>query len=286
MEFLQLEYFMDAAVSENFSHTAKKFNVPTSNISQTIKRLENELGVKLFNRTSNKISLSDEGRIFFEGVKKGLLEIEEAKGKIASEENSLRGEINLLIETNRRLVTEAIEKFRLNFPDVSIIISHKPETDIKYDIIVSDTLSARGEYDSRHLITEPMRLACLKGAFEEFNTLSDFKDERFVSMGKGSRLFEYVNTVCRECGFSPKIAIQTDDPYYVRKYVEMGLGVAIVPSISWSGQFSDTVQLVDVGPYVRNIYVYSPCSDRPNTAAARLSEIIIEIFNNERAWNT
>ena len=162
MEFLQLEYFMDAAVSENFSHTAKKFNVPTSNISQTIKRLEGELGVKLFNRTSNRISLSDDGHIFYDGVKKGLLEIEGAKGKISSDKNGLRGEINLLIETNRRLVTEAIEKFRLNFPDVSIIISHRAEPDIKYDIIVSDTLAARGEYDAHHLITEPMRLACLR----------------------------------------------------------------------------------------------------------------------------
>ncbi|MBO5009283.1 MAG: LysR family transcriptional regulator [Clostridia bacterium] len=286
MEFLQLEYFMDAAVSENFSHTAKKYNVPTSNISQTVKRLESELGVKLFNRTSNKIALSDEGRIFYEGVKKGLIEIEVAKGKISSDKNGLRGEINLLIETNRRLVTDAIEKFRFNFPDVSIIISHKAEPDIKYDIIVSDTLSARGEYSARHLVTEPMRIACLKESFEGYNSLSDFRNERFVSMGRGSRLFEYLNTVCRECGFSPKIAIQTDDPYYVRKYVEMGLGVAIVPSVSWSGQFSDKVKLVDVGPYVRNIYVYSQSTAPSKAAAVRLSEIIVEIFNNESAHIT
>lgn len=283
MEFLQLEYFMDAAVSENFSHTAKKYSVPTSNISQTIKRLEGELGVKLFNRTSNKISLSEEGHVFYEGVKKGILEIEEAKFKIFSEKNAVSGEINLLIETNRRLVTEAIEKFRLSFPDVSIIISHRPEPDVKYDIIVSDTLSARGEYTSKHLVTEPMRLACLKGDFDGFIALSDFRNERFVSMGKGSRLFEYVNTVCRECGFSPKIAIQTDDPYYVRKYVEMGLGVAIVPSVSWSGLFSDKINLIDIGPYTRNTYVYTPRSERKNIAATRLAEIIIEVFNGERA---
>lgn len=281
MEFLQLEYFKDAAISENFSHTAKKFNVPTPNISQTIKRLENELGVKLFNRTSNKISLSDEGRIFYDGVKRGLLEIESAKGKITSDEIDLRGEINLLIETNRRLVTDAIEKFRISFPEVSIIISHTLEQDAKYDIIVSDTLSARGEYDSRHLVTEPMRLACLKDDFKDCHKLSDFRDGRFITMGKSSRLFGYVNTVCRESGFSPRIAIQTDDPYYVRKYVEIGLGVAIVPSVSWAGLFSDKVKLVDIGPFVRNTYIYTPRADCKNLAATRLAEIIVEIFSNE-----
>ena len=283
MEFLQLEYFMDAAVSENFSHTAKKYNVPTSNISQTIKRLETEIGVPLFIRTSNKISLSDEGRMFYEGVKKGLFEIGDAKNKIILSDGGLRGEIKLLIETNRRLVTEAIEKFRFNFPEVSIIISHTIEPDTKYDMIVSDTLSAIGEYTSRHLVTEPMRLACLKGEYEGRGALSDFREERFITMGKGSRLFNYVVSLCRECGFAPRIAIQTDDPYYVRKYVEMGLGVAVVPSVSWSGLFSDKVKLVDVGPYFRNNYIYTPIDNRQNTAAKRLGDIIVEVFKKERA---
>jgi len=283
MEFLQLEYFMDAAVSENFSRTAKKYNVPTSNISQTVKRLENELGVPLFVRTSNKISLSDEGRIFYEGVKKGLFEIGDAKNRIILSEGGLRGEIKLLIETNRRLVTAAIEKFRLNFPEVTITISHTVEPDTKYDIIVSDTLSVVGEYEAIHLITEPMRLACLKGEYEGKKSLSDFRDERFITMGKGSRLFSSVISLCRECGFTPGIAIQTDDPYYVRKYVDMGLGVTIVPEVSWSGLFSDKVKLVDVGPYFRNSYIYMPKDNRQNTAAKRLGDIIVEVFKKERA---
>ena len=48
MELLQLKYFCDAAQSENFSKTAKKFGVPTSNISQSVKRLEKELSTPLF----------------------------------------------------------------------------------------------------------------------------------------------------------------------------------------------------------------------------------------------
>ena len=40
MELLQLKYFCDAAECENFSRTAEKYRVPTSNISQTVKRLD------------------------------------------------------------------------------------------------------------------------------------------------------------------------------------------------------------------------------------------------------
>ena len=66
MELLQLKYFADAAVTQNFSRTAKSFFVPTSAVSQSIKRLESELGVKLFSRQANKITLNENGAAFFE----------------------------------------------------------------------------------------------------------------------------------------------------------------------------------------------------------------------------
>ena len=47
MELLQLMYFCDAAETENFSRTAKKYHVPPSDISQSIKRLELELSAEV-----------------------------------------------------------------------------------------------------------------------------------------------------------------------------------------------------------------------------------------------
>ncbi len=285
MEFLQLQYFLDAAEGENFSATAKKYKVPPSNISQTIKRLEEELSVKLFKRSSNKITLSEEGKAFYEGVKKGLFEINEARRKILSPTEEW-GEVKLLIETNRRLVTEAIERFRVLYPEAPIIISHISEPDVSYDIIVSDSSPAGGEYVSRHIMTEKILLASLSGRFVGEASLADLRDERFISMGKGSRLFTHTMEMCKECGFVPKTVIQTDDPYYVRKYVEMGLGVALVPSVSWKGLFSDNVTLTSVGSFFRNTYLYTPASSAKNLSALRLSEIILEVFEKECAQDT
>ena len=70
MELLQLKYFCDAAETENFSLTAKKFEVPPSGISQTVKRLEEELGTELFIRGANRVSLNEQGRIFYGGGEK------------------------------------------------------------------------------------------------------------------------------------------------------------------------------------------------------------------------
>ena len=64
MELLQLKYFIDASETQNFSETAKKFYVPPSAVSQSIKRLESELNVKLFSRRANKIQLNENGILF------------------------------------------------------------------------------------------------------------------------------------------------------------------------------------------------------------------------------
>ena len=81
MEFLQLKYFCHAAKTENFSHTAEAFLVPASSVSSSIKKLEEELGVQLFNRSSNKLSLNENGMVFLKTANSILNELEKAKNK-------------------------------------------------------------------------------------------------------------------------------------------------------------------------------------------------------------
>ena len=112
MELLQLTYFCDAAQSENFSKTAKKFCVPPSAISQSVHRLENELGTALFYRDVNRIRLNPDGRMFYEEIKAALSLIDRAKGRLAEGRMGISGEIEMFIGANRRSVILAIESFR------------------------------------------------------------------------------------------------------------------------------------------------------------------------------
>ena len=73
MEILQLKYFCHAAKTQNFSKTAQHFKVPVSNISQTIKRLENELETTLFYRNANSLYLNEQGKTFFSMLKNHLI---------------------------------------------------------------------------------------------------------------------------------------------------------------------------------------------------------------------
>ena len=78
----------------------------------------------------------------------------------------------------------------------------------------------------------------------------------FVTMNSDSSIYAHMLRICSSLGFAPRIALQGDDPLYVRKCIELGLGAAFVPALSWNGQFSDKVTLRKVGEYKRHIYLY------------------------------
>ena len=62
MDLLQLRYFFESAKNGSFSKTAKKYMVPLTSVSASIRRLEKELDCTLFDRTSNRVSLNANGR--------------------------------------------------------------------------------------------------------------------------------------------------------------------------------------------------------------------------------
>ena len=259
MDLLQLRYFCHAAECENFSRTAGKYNVPTSNISQTVKRLEKELGVKLFDRSANKIILNEYGKSFYLKVKNAIEIIDDAKREMMDLDDSLTKEIRLKVCTNRRIVTVAIEKFKKKYPDVNFYLSHHYKDEGEFDLVISDVMPIDGNKNKELLITEKILVALrednplclLKNA-----DLSHFKNERFISMPEDSSLYRITEDICLHNGFKPNIAIKSDDPYYVRRYAELGLGVMFVPDFSWKGQFSENIHFMDICGYTRDTYVF------------------------------
>ncbi|MBQ8689725.1 MAG: LysR family transcriptional regulator [Clostridia bacterium] len=277
MELLQLKYFCDAAQTENLSRTARKFLVPTSSISQSIKRLENELGCELFEHRANKIYLNSAGRQFYENVSQALFLLESARDCVL-ESDELKGDIHMICMSNRRIVTSAIEELIQKHPQVNFIIHHSMDTEQEYDVFIAD--SCPYEYSEKILVVdENICIAMNKNhsfASKADFSISDLANERFITMTPSSSLYKITAGICADAGFVPNIAIQTDDPFYLRKYIEMGLGIAFVPENSWRGLFDDKIVLKRVGNIQRKTYAYLPKRKR----IKRPVEIFLQILND------
>ncbi len=279
MELLQLTYFCYAAGCESFSKTADHFRVPTSNISRAIRQIERELGVSLFQRTANRISLNERGKTFYLHAAEALKQLDSGRRAVSDKEGVPCGEIRLLLSTCRRIATEAIEKCRREQPEVSFTVRHGVG-DGDFDFIVSDIPPMRSHYDKIRLTTERMLLAVRRDSPLSTNacTAEALSREPFISLGKGTRLHTLTERFCAELGFSPNIAIQTDDPYYVRKYLEMGLGVAVWPEKSWAQMLPDNATLIDVGFPERENFVFMKRGKKLSLAEKNFLDILIGTF--------
>lgn len=282
MEILQLKYFCDAAETQNFSKTAKKFGVPPSNISQCIKRLETELGTKLFERRSNSIVLNEKGQHFYSEIARAMNIIERAKAETVAEPE--REEIRICIMAARWIVMLAVEQFMKSFPQVSIVISHKYSENEDYDLIINDDLFESNGLERRVIISEEIALALQNNHIlgsREHIVIEELKNENFISMNSENSLCRVTKKFCDEHGFVPNNVIQIDDPFYMRKCVELGLGVAFVPMLSWRGMFSEAVTLKKIVGFSRNLCAYRRVNTYMSRTVEAFLEALIDTFEQE-----
>lgn len=264
MEILQLKYFSHAAKTENFSRTAQHFMVPTSGISASIKKLENEIGVPLFDRTANRISLNEYGKILLNAIDKSENLFNKAKTEIYDLLQTPLGELKLLILTNRQNVTNAISEFITKYPKISVNIKHQeilsPLYINEYDIIVADLNIETDHFYKYFWLREELFLATHKNsqlAKKNIVSSSVLNDEKFICMPKGSSLRRCTDSYFEQKKLSPDIIIECDDPLYIQTYLKLGLGVTLFPEISWKNQISSDITLlkIDDGLY-RDSYIY------------------------------
>lgn len=284
MEFLQLRYFCDAAETENFSKTAQRFLVPTSAVSQSIRRLEKELGTALFDRRSNRIALNEEGRIFYRAVCRMDGILKDARQQLAGDAEQISGEIRMNILCNRRIVSDAIRQFVDQHPKVSFVLDHGSGTHERYDLVISDESFAKERFAGTALITEDIAIAFSKNhmlADKERVELRELQQEHFVTMPPHSRLYHLTQRLCAQAGFAPRIGIQCDDPFYIRKYIEMGLGVGLVPLFSWKGQLSEGLVCKRLDGVRRTTYAYWDASRAMNKTVRAFLDLLIRLCGEQ-----
>ncbi len=280
MEILQLKYFCHVAKTQNISKTAKAFVVSPSSVSVALKRLEEEFGTSLFDRGPNSLRLNACGKILLNAAEEAKREFKNAKIEILNYSSMPRGEIKLLILTNRSIVTDAIASFRKKYPEVSFRIAHEEHPEYyghgEYDIIISDKLRDYADFECKHIVHEEIFLAVPRDSkIADLHNVSfdELANEKFICMPAGSGLRDFMENHFKSSGFAPGIVIESNDPYYICEYVKLGLGVAFFPSVSWRKRIDDRIRLIGIdGGIYRDSYMYT------NKSSADIVKLFSEIL--------
>lgn len=230
MEILQLRYFFDSAVTENFAKTAEKYNVPTTSVSASVKRLENELGCKLFDRFSNKIMLNDNGRQLKKSLNVVFGELDRAVEILTDTANDNR-EIKVLVQAHRSKAMDYIIEYKLKYPNtkVKLIFDFDKKDFENYDIIIAKHTEKLSNYE--HFTLSDARV-CIKASknhplLGEKLTLKQLSSQNFVSMNEHSNMHKILVEACGKAGFSPNIVAYCNDIHCYSKCISSGIGIGL-----------------------------------------------------------
>ena len=230
MELLQLRYFYESAKTENFTVTAQKYQVPTTSVSASVKRLEKELGCSLFDRSANRIMLNSNGRLLQQSLCTVFRELDGVKDALAVHDNDPR-EIKILVRGMRRKITDLITEYSAMHSHVSFktVFDHG-DTDFKeYDIIIDEESTQYAQYQRIQLFTMRLRLKCAaqdRLAHQKL-TLNQLCDRPFVLMDADSNMNKILTKACARVGFSPDIAVLCNDIECYEKFIASGMGIGI-----------------------------------------------------------
>lgn len=230
MELLQLRYFFESAKNENFAKTAEKYMVPTSSVSASVKRLEQELGVQLFDRTSNRIALNEDGKKFQQTLYTVFAELDGAVLDLSNQENDTR-EIKMLVRAMRSRITDHIIEYREKHPHISFktVFDFNDADFEKYDIIIDEKTDAYEDFEGFELYD--IRLRMMVNAVSPLttrrHTLKQLSNQTFISMGEQSNMHKILINVCKRAGFFPNISVQSNDIKCFEKLVAAGMGIGL-----------------------------------------------------------
>ncbi|TMU85104.1 LysR family transcriptional regulator [Bacillus sp. BHET2] len=243
MELLQLHYFQTVARLEHMTRAAEELRIAQPSLSKTISRLEEDLGVPLFERQNRQIKLNHFGKLFLNRVERVFMEINEGKREILEgmkvEEHTIR-----MAVTIPRVLPDLIGAFLKDNPHVRFQQFVHSMTEMKKQLkngeidfcISSIPLGEDEDIVWEPLMTEEIFLIVPPGhRFEDRDEIDliEVKDEPFISMNTGYGLRSLTDEFCLKAGFSPVISFEGDEPGVIGDLVRQGLGIAFIPAISW-----------------------------------------------------
>ena len=115
--------FVAVAQTESFTQAASRLGISTAQVSRQVSQLENRLAIKLFYRTTRKVSLTEEGAIYFRHCRQVLDGLEEAERAISSLQHSPQGLIRMTapVTYGERFVMPIVVDFMAQYPQVEVI---------------------------------------------------------------------------------------------------------------------------------------------------------------------
>lgn len=148
MELNQLRYFLATAEEEHVTNAAKRLNIAQPALTRAIHKLEDELGVKLFEKTGRNIRLTSEGGYLKSRVAPALSELNDLASDMQLFSTNQKNVLHLCIRSASSIVIDAVAAFAETHPDISFRVcqdDHLPINDLIIETVKTKPEQTRNQ---------------------------------------------------------------------------------------------------------------------------------------------
>ncbi len=252
MEITQIRYFLEVAKTQHITSSAQRLHIAQPALSQSIHRLEKELGVKLFQRSGRNVVLTEYGQFLQERLEPIMEKLDEIPELIRIMSKLGNETIHLSVLAATPMIMEAVIDYKKEHPDLNFQVLQYEQNDL-YDIEITtkmffqkNTESDKGQFICGEKIFLAVPVNSVKYKDRDCITLSEVDGEDFISL-LGSRQFRNIcDKFCKYAGFVPNVIFESDSANTVMDMIAAGFGIGFWPERSWGMADLSKVRLLEI----------------------------------------
>lgn len=252
-----LEYFKVVAEVQNYTKAAHILSISQPALSRAIANLEEDMGVKLFEKRGRGVELNIYGKILLEHLNVAFDEINLAEKQISTLVSPVKGNIRIAFTYTLGVsfVPYLIRDFNKKNPQVTFTMSQHPariilemlkngDIDLCFCPDFSD-LNYTDIFGKTVILVEDFHILVNKNhplASKTEVNLKELKDEKFISYNSDTFFKKPMLNFFEKAGYMPNIAYEANEGSTIASFVSAGLGIAIIPQ-SININYNKTVPL-------------------------------------------
>ncbi|HEX3777373.1 MAG TPA: LysR family transcriptional regulator [Polyangiaceae bacterium] len=300
MDLNHVSIFARVVELESFTGAANQLGLPKSSVSRTVSRLEEELGVRLLQRTTRKLHLTDAGHAYYDRARVALAALEEAATAATTLSTVPRGIVRVTAPNDLGVLNlaDALLRFARKYPEVHVdltltsrfvdLVAEGFDLAVRAGKLTDSTLVARKIGSDMLGLFAAASYLKQHGKPKSFSELAQHRCVLF--RGKNAKAEWRLAGPNGEESVTVRGPISVDEMAFAQQAVSKGMGIGLLPmaGVKLGLQRKEAPPLVRILPEYSTggagLYVVSPSVRFQSAAVTALREFIIEELL--RVWNS
>jgi DNA-binding transcriptional LysR family regulator len=232
MDIQDIEIFARVAAIQNLSAVGTELGLTPGTISKRLQALEDELSVRLFERTTRSIRITDEGSRFLGHVETILSELELARAAVAESVGRPKGKLRVAAShaLASRYIAPAILQFLHDFPDIDVSIDFKDQSvnlqEAGYDVAIHAGELSDSALIAKRLATDRNLLVAAPAYLDKQASLGSIEDlSKHACLTLGDETVWIASQHGREQSVRIRTRVKSDNADFLRHVALEGHGI-------------------------------------------------------------